>query len=65
MASYDRLFPNQDTLPNGGIGNLIALPLQYHLRQAGNTVFLDDALNPLPDPWSFLASLTPMRRRRR
>jgi hypothetical protein len=60
MASYDRLFPNQDTLPNGGFGNLIALPLQYHPRQAGNTVFLDDALNPLPDPWSFLASLTPM-----
>jgi superfamily II DNA or RNA helicase len=60
MASYDRLFPNQDTLPNGGFGNLIALPLQYHPRKVGNTVFLDDALEPLPDQWSFLASLTPM-----
>ena len=29
MASYDRLFPNQDTMPRGGFGNLIALPLEY------------------------------------
>jgi superfamily II DNA or RNA helicase len=60
MASYDRLFPNQDTLPNGGFGNLIALPLQYHPRQEGNTVFLDDSLEPLPDQWGFLASLIPI-----
>ena len=57
MVSYDRLFPNQDTLPNGGFGNLIALPLQYHHRQESNTVFLDDSLEPLPDQWGFLASL--------
>jgi hypothetical protein len=56
MTSYDRLFPNQDTLPNGGFGNLIALPLQYHPRQEGNTVFLDDSLEPFPDQWGFLAS---------
>ncbi len=60
MASYDRLFPNQDTLPNGGFGNLIALPLQYHPRQEGNTVFLDDSLEPLPDQWAFLTSLAPI-----
>jgi superfamily II DNA or RNA helicase len=60
MASYDRLFPNQDTLPNGGFGNLIALPLQYHPRQEGNTVFLDDTLEPFRDQWRFLASLAPM-----
>ena len=60
MASYDRLFPNQDTLPSGGFGNLIALPLQYHPRHEGNTVFLDDALEPLPDQWKFLASLVPI-----
>jgi len=59
MASYDRLFPNKDTLPNGGFGNLIALPLQYRPRQEGNTVFLDDALEPFPDQWAFLASLIP------
>jgi superfamily II DNA or RNA helicase len=60
MASYDRLFPNQDTLPNGGFGNLIALPLQYHARQESNTVFLDDSLEPFPDQWAFLASLVPI-----
>jgi superfamily II DNA or RNA helicase len=60
MASYDRLFPNQDTLPKGGFGNLIALPLQYHPRQEGNTVFLDDSLAPFPDQWNFLASLVPI-----
>ncbi len=49
MASYDRLFPNQDTLPNGVIGNLIALPLQYHPRQEGKTIFLDDSLEPFPN----------------
>ncbi|NOZ10055.1 MAG: DEAD/DEAH box helicase family protein [Gammaproteobacteria bacterium] len=60
MASYDRLFPNQDTLPNGGFGNLIALPLQYHTRQKGNTVFLDGSFEPFPDQWGFLASLVPI-----
>ena len=58
MASYDRLFPNQDTLPNGGFGNLIALPLQYHPRQEGNTVFLNDELEPFSDQWGFLSSLS-------
>ena len=58
MNSYDRLFPNQDTLPRGGFGNLIALPLQYEPRQAGNSVFLDENFQPYPDQWSFLASLS-------
>lgn len=57
MRSYDRLFPNQDTLPKGGLGNLIALPLQWHARKKGNTVFLDDALLPYADQWGFLASI--------
>lgn len=60
MASYDRLFPNQDTLPSGGFGNLIALPLQYHPRQQGNTLFLDDQLNLYPDQWGFLQSIKPI-----
>jgi hypothetical protein len=60
MASYDRPFPNQDTLPSGGFGNLIALPLQHHPRQEGNSVFLDDTLEPIADQWSFLASLVPI-----
>ena len=58
MSSYDRLFPNQDTLPRGGFGNLIALPLQYEPRQAANSVFLDENFQPHPDQWACLASLT-------
>ena len=57
MASYDRLFPNQDSLPKGGFGNLIALPLQHQARGQGNTVFVDDAFVPFPDQWGFLARL--------
>jgi len=59
MDSYDRLFPSQDTMPRGGFGNLIALPLQRGPRQEGNSVFLDDSLNAYPDDqqWSVLASV--------
>jgi len=49
--------PNQDTLPRGGFGNLIALPLQYEPRQAGNSVFLDLGFQPHPDQWAYLSSL--------
>ncbi|HTA89188.1 MAG TPA: hypothetical protein VK745_06420 [Polyangiaceae bacterium] len=45
MDSYDRLFPSQNTMPRGGFGNLIALPLQHGPRQEGNAVFLDESLN--------------------
>ncbi len=57
MSSYDRLFPNQDTMPRGGFGNLIALPLQYAPRQEGNTVFVDESLTPYADQWVYLAGL--------
>lgn len=57
LDSYDRLFPNQDTLPQGGFGNLIALPLQKGPREEGNSVFLDDLFVPWPDQWGFLASV--------
>lgn len=57
MTSYDRLFPNQDTMPRGGFGNLIALPLQRHARQEGNTVFVDDDFVPYTDQWAYLAAL--------
>ena len=62
LHSYDRLFPNQDTLPKGGFGNLIALPLQKQARQRGNTVFLDEQLRPYIDQWAFLASVRRMSR---
>jgi superfamily II DNA or RNA helicase len=57
MNSYDRLFPNHDTMPRGGFGNLIALPLQHEARQQGNTVFLDDQFNPHADQWAYLARI--------
>ena len=58
LASYDRLFPSQDLLPSGGIGNLIAAPLQGRRRRSGTTVFLDLAtLEPHEDPWSYLSSI--------
>lgn len=60
MESYDRLFPNQDTMPRGGFGNLIALPLQYEPRQQGNSVFVDASFQAYSDQWSYLASLPRM-----
>jgi superfamily II DNA or RNA helicase len=60
LASYDRLFPNQDSMPKGGFGNLIALPLQKKPRENGYSLFVDDELRPYPDQWSFLASVSLM-----
>jgi superfamily II DNA or RNA helicase len=60
LDSYDRFFPNQDTLPKGGFGNLIALPLQKFSRANGNSVFVDGKLRPYPDQWEFLASVRRM-----
>lgn len=60
LASYDRMFPNQDTMPKGGFGNLIALPLQKLPRASGGSVFVDDALQPYADQWAFLASVQRM-----
>jgi len=57
LDSYDRLFPNQDTLPKGGFGNLIALPLQKQARANGNSLFLDERFEPIEDPWAFLDGL--------
>lgn len=57
FRSYDRFFPNQDTMPAGGFGNLIALPLQGAARENGNSVFVDRDLQPYPDQWAFLSSL--------
>ncbi len=64
LRSYDRFFPNQDTLPKGGFGNLIALPMQKSPRDAGNSVFVDAAWVPYDDPWSLLAGVVRMTLRR-
>jgi superfamily II DNA or RNA helicase len=58
LASYDRLFPSQDVLPSGAVGNLIAAPLHGKARQDGATVFLDLAtMEPHEDQWAYLSSL--------
>jgi superfamily II DNA or RNA helicase len=53
----DRVFPSQDTMPKGGFGNLIALPLQRGPRESGNSVFIDDDFRPYDDQWAFLSSV--------
>jgi superfamily II DNA or RNA helicase len=62
LDSYDRFFPSQDTLPKGGFGNLIALPLQKKPRQEGNSLFLGENDMPYPDQWAFLSSIHRMSR---
>jgi superfamily II DNA or RNA helicase/very-short-patch-repair endonuclease len=62
LDSYDRLFPNQDTMPQGGFGNLIALPLQKGPRAQANSIFLNEDLAPWPDQWSYLATVRKLER---
>lgn len=57
FKSYDRFFPNQDTMPEGGLGNLVALPLQGNARKHGNSVFVDEGFEPYPDQWEFLLNV--------
>lgn len=57
FKSYDRFFPNQDTMPKGGLGNLIALPLQKAARNVNNSVFIDENFEPYNDQWAFLATI--------
>ncbi len=57
FKSYDRFFPNQDTMPRGGFGNLIALPLQKVARKNDNSVFINERFHPYEDQWGFLAQI--------
>lgn len=58
FKSYDRFFPNQDTMPEGGLGNLVALPLQGNARKYGNSVFVDEKFEPYPDQWKYLLNVS-------
>lgn len=64
FSSYDRMFPNQDSMPKGGFGNLIALPLQKEARAKGNSQFVNAQFVPYEDQWEFISSIkkitTPM-----
>ncbi|MFY3791490.1 TOTE conflict system archaeo-eukaryotic primase domain-containing protein [Ureibacillus sp. MALMAid1270] len=57
MDSFDRMFPNQDTLPKGGFGNLIGLPLQKEPRKNGNSIFVDHNFVPYPNQWEYLKGI--------
>src|SRR5258705_812461 len=62
FGSYDRFFPSQDSMPAGGFGNLIALPLQGLARSSGNSVFIDESCSPYLDQWAFLSAIDPIAR---
>lgn len=51
---YDRMLPVQDYLRDGGLGNLIALPLQGKALMNGNSAFIDSKWNAYPDQWKEL-----------
>ena len=53
---YDRMLPMQDHIPKGGVGNLIALPLQGQALKEGNSAFIDEHWNAYPDQWDVLLS---------
>jgi hypothetical protein len=57
FSSCDRMFPNQDTIPKGGFGNLIALPLQKEARLQGFSQFVDADFVSYEDQWAFLSSI--------
>ena len=58
FKSYDRFFPNQDALPEGGLGNLVALPLQGNARKNGNSVFVNEYFEPFRDQWEYLLNIS-------
>ena len=58
FKSYDRFFPNQDTLPEGGLGNLVALPLQGQARKNGNSVFVNEYFEPFDNQWEYLLNVS-------
>jgi superfamily II DNA or RNA helicase len=62
--SFDRMFPNQDTMPKGGFGNLIALPLQKKVRESGYSEFVDQQLNRIDDQWHFLSQIERLSKNR-
>ena len=60
FKSYERFFPNQDFMPAGGFGNLVALPLQGRARKDGNSVFVNDDFVPFRNQWEYLQDMKKM-----
>lgn len=57
FKSYDRMLPNQDYMPKGGLGNLIALPYQGQAKRNGNSVFVDEDFIPIASEMEFLSGI--------
>ena len=57
FEAFDRMLPAQDTIPDGGFGNLIALPFQGKAQRGGNSVFVDEQFEPFPDQWLYLSQV--------
>ena len=57
FSSFGRMFPNQDEMPKGSYGNLIALPLQGRAVREGKSVFVDENFVPYSDQWAYLSSV--------
>ncbi len=62
FKSYDRFFPAQETIPKGGFGNLISLPLQGQAMKQGNSMFVDDDFEAYSDQWRFLSGMKKVTR---
>ncbi|MBR1502894.1 MAG: DEAD/DEAH box helicase family protein [Prevotella sp.] len=54
FSFFDRMLPMQDSLPDGKIGNMVALPLQGKALRAGNSAFVDGQWHPYRDQWEHL-----------
>lgn len=61
LDSYDRIFPNQDTMPKGGFGNLIALPFQGESSKSGNTVFVNKYFDVQENQLNILTNIRRMK----
>lgn len=57
FEAFDRMLPAQDTIPDGGFGNLIALPFQGKAQREGNSLFVDEQFEPFPDQWLYLSQV--------
>ena len=57
FEAFDRMMPAQSTIPEGGFGNLIALPFQGKAQREGNSVFVDEQFEPFPDQWLYLSQI--------
>ena len=62
FEAFDRMLPAQATIPDGGFGNLIALPFQGKAQREGNSVFVDEQFEPFPDQWLYLSQVQPIPR---